>query len=285
MRAAYLATFACVALAACTALGPAPVSSPPPAPSPPEPAGVDAAVAVSTDAAVPIGELTSTPDAGAAVVLAADATTTPTSACNEQSPQDFLVRKNFLREPGGNQRAIDYRNLTYGAYAAHVPSGAKPSHASPNASAVGTTFMGLPVRMHKKVVPALKCVEEEIRRSCVEHPYTARALAGIRFKNTYRGGEVTNHIYGIAIDVDPARNTCCGCVSPWNNAPRCQRPAKTEYDRMEMPECWVHAFERYGFYWLGHDVLQDTMHFEFLGDPDRIERVATPAAGAADGGK
>ena len=22
--------------------------------------------------------------------------------------------------------------------------------------------------------------------------------------------------------------------------------------------------------WLGHDALQDTMHFEFLGDPDRI---------------
>jgi hypothetical protein len=37
-----------------------------------------------------------------------------------------------------------------------------------------------------------------------------------------------------------------------------------------MPECWVHAFERYGFYWLGHDVLRDTMHFEFLGDPARI---------------
>jgi hypothetical protein len=155
--------------------------------------------------------------------------------------------------------------------------------------------MGLPVRMHRKVVPALACVEEEIRRSCGDHPYTAHALAGIRFKNTYRGGEVTNHMYGIAIDVDPNLNTCCGCVKPWNDAPRCHRPAKTEYDRMEMPECWVHAFERYGFYWLGHDVLQDTMHYEFLGDPDHILRSSgTPApassvssasrAGALDGG-
>jgi hypothetical protein len=41
---------------------------------------------------------------------------------------------------------------------------------------------------------------------------------------------------------------------------------------MAMPECWVHAFERFGFYWLGHDVLKDTMHFEFLGDPDKIVR-------------
>jgi hypothetical protein len=83
---------------------------------------------------------------------------------------------------------------------------------------------------------------------------------------------VTNHAYGIAIDVDPDINTCCGCVPPWNDAPACKRKAKTEYDRMAMPECWVHAFERYGFYWLGHDVLRDTMHFEFLGDPERIVR-------------
>jgi hypothetical protein len=113
-------------------------------------------------------------------------------------------------------------------------------------------------------------VEEDIKLTCADHPYTAHALAGIRFKNTYRGGEVTNHIFGIAIDVDPAINTCCGCVPPWNDAPACKRPAKTEYDRMAMPECWVHAFERYGFYWLGHDVLRDTMHYEFLGDPDHI---------------
>ena len=54
---------------------------------------------------------------------------------------------------------------------------------------------------------------------------------------------------------------------------------------MAMPECWVHAFERFGFYWLGHDVLQDTMHFEFLGDPDRIVKGAptAPAALAAGG--
>jgi hypothetical protein len=84
-----------------------------------------------------------------------------------------------------------------------------------------------------------------------------------------------------------ALNSCCGCVKPWNEAPACKRPAKTEYDRMAMPECWVHAFERYGFYWLGHDVLRDTMHFEFLGDPDKIRRNApdvAPDSVSPDGG-
>ncbi len=193
--------------------------------------------------------------------------------CNEQSPQDFLVRRNFLR--GGQEalkRAIQYRTDTYGYFKGFGHAGADAQ--APSAYVVATTFMSLPVKMHRKVVPALQCVEDEIKRACAEHPYTPQALAGIRYRNTYRGGEVTNHIFGIAIDVDPARNTCCGCVKPWSDVPACTRPSKTEYDRMAMPECWVHAFERYGFYWLGHDVLRDTMHFEFLGDPDRIVKNA-----------
>jgi hypothetical protein len=196
------------------------------------------------------------------------------------------VRGNFLKAgPSGNQRAIQYRTDQYGYFKGYGRPG--PDARPPSASVVETTFMGLKVKMHQKVVPALACVEEEVKRTCADHPYTAHALAGIRYRNTYRGGEVTNHAYGIAIDVDPAANSCCGCVKPWNDAPACQRPAKTEYDRMAMPECWVHAFERFGFYWLGHDVLRDTMHFEFLGDPDRIQRIPTapaPASSASPAG-
>jgi hypothetical protein len=227
------------------------------------------------DAAVDAAPASSS-STGSLEAKAAPSAAGATSACNDQKPQDFLVRGNFLHTPGGNLRAIQYRTDTYGWFKGfgHAGPDAKP----PSAFVVPTTFMGLPVKMHRKVVPALACVEEEIRRSCADHPYIAHALAGIRFRNTYRGGEVTNHIYGIAIDIDPAINTCCGCVPPWNDAPRCHRPAKSEYDRMEMPECWVHAFERYGFYWLGHDVLQDTMHFEFLGDPDKILRTADVTA-------
>jgi hypothetical protein len=208
----------------------------------------------------------------------------PGSACNEQQPQDFLVRGNFLKDGrAGLDRAIQYRTDQYGYFKGFGRPG--PGALPPSANVVTTTFLGLPVRMHRKVVPALHCVEEEIARACVDHPYTPHALAGIRFRNTYRGGEVTNHAYGIAIDVDPSINTCCGCVKPWNDAPACKRHAKSEYDRMAMPECWVHAFERYGFYWLGHDVLRDTMHFEFLGDPARILK-SDPASTAvrADAG-
>jgi hypothetical protein len=277
-------TFAIVACGAS-----APGASAPSNASVPAQSVVDAALAPSdagpegsiSDAAIALADAA---EESHRVVDAADApalSVPPTSACNEQAPQDFLVRGNFLKAgQAGLNRAIQYRTDEYGYFKGFGRPGrdAQP----PSANVVTTTFMGLPVRMHRKVVPALKCVEQEIARACVDHPYTAHALAGIRFRNTYRGGEVTNHAYGIAIDVDPSINTCCGCVAPWNDAPACKRHAKTEYDRMAMPECWVHAFERYGFYWLGHDVLRDTMHFEFLGDPDRILK-GGPSSAAATG--
>ena len=261
-----ITTVACAGAGANAVTGtPAVVDSATPPPLPPLPASSapvaeQAAPDASDGAAAALASTTEEADAGGEP--------TSTSACNEQPPQDFLIRGNFLKDPRGNQRAIQYRTDQYGYFKGFGRPGsdAKP----PSASVVDTTFFGLRVKMHRKVVPALACVEEEIRRSCADHPYVPQALAGIRYRNTYRGGEVTNHAYGIAIDVDPAINTCCGCVPPWNDAPACKRPSKSEYGHMAMPECWVHAFERYGFYWLGHDVLKDTMHFEFLGDPDRI---------------
>jgi D-alanyl-D-alanine carboxypeptidase len=255
---------------ACAASAPAPVVASSPAaqsaatrrPPPPPSAAVEAADAGFVDSAAAAVE----PKEPAAGEAAAPAST---SACNEQPPQDFLVRGNFLKEgAAGNQRAIQYRTEQYGYFKGFGRP--LPGEQPPSAQVVSTTFMGLPIKMHRKVVPALACVEREIVRACADHPYTPHALAGIRFRNTYRGGEVTNHAYGIAIDIDPAINTCCGCVKPWSDAPACKRAGKNEYDHMAMPECWVHAFELFGFYWLGHDVLRDTMHFEFLGDPDKI---------------
>jgi hypothetical protein len=125
--------------------------------------------------------------------------------------------------------------------------------------------------MHEKVIPALECVEEQLKRDCSEFDYRPKNLSERRRKNTYKNGEVSNHVYGIAIDIDPLKNPCCKCLEPWASSERCHGN-KTVWQRMAMPECWVRTFERFGFYWLGHDVLEDTMHFEFLGDPDRIRR-------------
>jgi hypothetical protein len=198
--------------------------------------------------------------------------------CREQHAQPELIRSAYIPRGDSQERrrrealhraAVRYRTEHYG-YFDGFGEASWNAH-PPRFFAENTTFMGLHVRLHRRIIPAVQCAEAEIRRTCTE-PYHPHALAGIRFQNTYHTGEITNHAYGIALDIDPDRNTCCGCVGRWAQAPACTRPTSSEYGHMAMPECWVHAFERYGFYWLGHDPMRDTMHFEFLGDPDRITR-------------
>jgi len=149
--------------------------------------------------------------------------------------------------------------------------------------------MGKRVRMNQLVIHPLKCAERAVIKHCRKckedsaypnecevkkkwFPYKPRVVSGLRHRNTFRGGEVSNHVYGIAIDFDPSHNTCCGCVGKWKRHAKCRNRKLQTYERMRMPMCWVEEFEEYGFYWLGNDSLKDTMHFEFLGDPDVIRR-------------
>jgi hypothetical protein len=195
--------------------------------------------------------------------------------CYFQKPQSFLIRKNFMlgKMIDGKKanEAIRYRVQRYGRVegAPYEQLNEKTAYSH----AKSTRFMGLPLSVHEKIVPALACVERRLRKTCTkpEDRYRPRAVGGFRTENSYRGAEVSNHLFGIAIDIDPDRNPCCGCVAPWPEHKACQGPASSVFDRTELPRCWIDTFERYGFYWLGRDPqLRDTMHFEFLGNPDRI---------------
>jgi hypothetical protein len=198
----------------------------------------------------------------------------PDQGCLLQRPQSFLKRSSFLKNGQlrgpEHLRALRYRVEKYG----HVPGlGLESLNSRPADSfATGARFMGKPLSVHERVVPALRCVEKRIRKRCKKSDsrYVANAVGGFRVGNTYRGGEVSNHLFGIAIDIDPDKNPCCGCVAPWPTHPLCKLVGASIWEKTALTKCWVQAFERYGFYWLGRDVLQDTMHFEFLGDPDRI---------------
>jgi len=202
-----------------------------------------------------------------------------TTQCNYQTPQPDLVRENFLprwTQPPEEQarrrelqaQAVRYRTEHYGYFEGFGDSDWNDTTPMDNSERV--EFMGLSVRLNKKILPALACVEEVLKRECADSGYAPVRLSGLRTRNTYHNGQVSNHVYGIAIDVDPHLNTCCMCVAAWGDHPLCQRNVESIYERMSMPACWVHVFERFGFYWLGRDRLQDTMHFEFLGDPDHI---------------
>ena len=206
-----------------------------------------------------------------------DATDVTNATCKKQPPQPFLIRINWFKRGSVDeikegrelfQKSLKYRTEQYGYYRGFGK--AEWNSTSPGQHAVKTTFFDRPLVVHKKIVPALKCVEKTLREKGFDKLYRVGGVGGIRYHNTYHGGEVSNHVYGIAMDIDSDRNTCCGCVGDWNKHPLCRKKAKTVYDRTALPREWVETFEEHGFYWLGHDPMQDTMHFEFLGDPDKV---------------
>ncbi len=193
--------------------------------------------------------------------------------CMEEEAQDFLKRdviKRSLDPDGALKTSIQYRILHYG----HFPDG---PYRNVNPIPVGNNvqkviFLGLPAKVHKKVVHPLSCVEKAIQQDCLLTPYFAQNLSTFRTINSYRGGELSNHLFGLAIDIDPSINPCCGCVKPWSDHPSCQIPDLNAWERTKLPACTIKAFERFGFYWLGRDPdLQDTMHFEYLGRPAETE--------------
>lgn len=209
-------------------------------------------------------------------------------SCNEQAPQDFLVRGNWQTKRAMERdeirarrevhaHAVRYRTEQYGFFDGFGRSEWNPH--PPLHYARGIRVFGRPVRLHERIIPAVRCAERAIALSCASTPYQPARLSGIRDRNTYHNGEVSNHVYGIALDIDPALNSCCGCVAPWPDHPLCRLETDDIFQRMAMPECWVRQFQRFGFYWLGDDRLMDTMHFEFLGDPERI--LATPGGAPA----
>jgi hypothetical protein len=200
-------------------------------------------------------------------------------SCKPQKAKEFLKRSSFVKHGAldghGNDRALRFRVDHYGRIEGQPFEERNPEKARTQAKT--TRFFGLPLSVHRAIEQPLRCVERRIRASCRrgKDVYQPHAVGGFRDTNTYRGGEVSNHLFGIAIDIDPEKNPCCGCVQPWPDHPACQAKGASIFERTALPMCWIDAFERYGFYWLGRDPqLRDTMHFEYLADPDEVTRPA-----------
>lgn len=146
---------------------------------------------------------------------------------------------------------------------------------------MNTTFLGLKVRLNKKIIPPLKCVEEEIKNKCQVdgNAYIPKVVSGYRGEPSYKT-VISNHRFGIAIDFDPLNshshndgNPCCGpsCKVQWRTHPICKghdTDHNSPFNVAKVNPCWVEAFEKYGFHWLINWRMHDTMHFEYLGDPN-----------------
>jgi hypothetical protein len=181
--------------------------------------------------------------AGATLCLAfpnvgnATAGATGNGGCRLQEPQTFLKRTGFVRRgqlsPARHARAVRYRVEHYGSVELEDMDLEPMNAVRAPSQAVGVRFMGLWVNVHKKIAPALRCVEKRIRKVCTRRKdqYRPQALGGFRDGNSYRGGEISNHLFGIAIDIDSDRNPCCGCVSPWPDHPACKGDVSSVFER------------------------------------------------------
>jgi hypothetical protein len=135
------------------------------------------------------------------------------------------------------------------------------------AQQVRIRFLGMPVRVHKKIARALARVDERLAQA-------QKADAGLgRFLRRLSGGfaarkiagteRTSAHAFGIAIDLGKSESDY------W----RWQRDKPLRWHN-RFPQAIVDAFEAEGFIWGGRWYHYDTMHFEYrpelFGPPCRI---------------
>ena len=109
------------------------------------------------------------------------------------------------------------------------------------------------ITCHKKVADSLYNILDNVAAiyspdEIIEHGFNK--FGGCLNVRRIRGGRRwSTHAWGIAIDIDPARN---GLRTPWNSA------------YLSRPECedFVNAFRKEGWYSLGYERNYDAMHFQ-----------------------
>lgn len=121
-------------------------------------------------------------------------------------------------------------------------------------------FMNRTVRVHKNIVPALGCVEQEIMKCQEAREYSFRTIDSYKWQPLDENPDLlATSSFGISLNInlDTNLNSQDGEL------------------RTQIPECIVDAFKRFGFRWGGDfETAKIPSHFEFMADPDGI-RVLT----------
>ena len=117
-------------------------------------------------------------------------------------------------------------------------------------------FLGLPVRVHRLIAPALGRVaarlEEARKRDRSLEPFLRRLAGGFAERKIAGTDRASAHAFGIAIDLDKSMSDY------W----RWQKTKPLRW-RNRIPQAIVDAFEAEGFIWGGRWYHYDTMHFEY----------------------
>ncbi|HEQ70975.1 MAG TPA: M15 family peptidase [Spirochaetia bacterium] len=152
---------------------------------------------------------------------------------------------------------------------------------------VTVRFLGLKVRVHQDIVPALAAIDTEINRRKADDPELERFVRGIQTISGQHWRTIANtaslsfHSYGVALDViwpNPERKETYWLwakrsAPDWFTLPLSRR--------LLPPASFIETFEKYGFVWGGKWFYFDTIHFEYrpeilLVSGLPVTRVATP---------
>jgi hypothetical protein len=137
------------------------------------------------------------------------------------------------------------------------------------ASLATVDFLGLAVRVHRLVAPALEAVAEELGRLREADPQVRAFLSGLKSLAGYNWRPIDGtrsrsyHSYGIALDLVPRSYARRHVYWRWSMEHDPDWYAIPYGRRWMVPEAVVRAFEARGFVWGGKWRFFDTMHFEF----------------------
>jgi hypothetical protein len=124
------------------------------------------------------------------------------------------------------------------------------------AEQVRVRFLGMPVRLHRRIAPALARVAARLaevrQRDRSIDPFLRRLSGGFSQRTIAGTDRASAHAFGIAIDLDKGRSDY------W----RWQKTKPLRW-RNRIPQAIVDAFESEGFIWGGRWYHYDTMHFEY----------------------
>ncbi len=130
-------------------------------------------------------------------------------------------------------------------------------------------FLGYRFDAHRRIVPVLRAVEEEIKELMAEDESAERFIGILRNIECFSWREIDRsmrrsyHSYGIAVDLIPADAGGKAVYWVWTRYYK-RRWHDVPYERRWMvPEEIVNIFEKYGFIWGGKWLFYDNMHFEY----------------------
>ncbi|MFW6294004.1 MAG: M15 family metallopeptidase [Spirochaetota bacterium] len=132
-----------------------------------------------------------------------------------------------------------------------------------------TFFLGMKTMVHRDLLEDLAAVEEAIMAAARNDAALRAFIAGLRtvegynFRRVDGTASLSNHSYGVAVDLLPASYGGRQVYWRWARDGGVDWLGLSLRERYSIPQPIVDAFERYGFVWGGKWSFFDTIHFEY----------------------